>query len=106
MFKRARYVHRKHPYGEKFNGFSVQLIPSDIEGNVCVRVTFCSKDDIFSKKKAREALDYKPMFHVPIRNLPSVLAGYDTNCYAMVKHATPGSITFGNSWAWVWKYFL
>lgn len=106
MFYKPRYLHVPTPYGEKYRGFSVLLQPAEDPSSVVVRVTFCSKDDHFSRKAARLALNNKSAFHIPVRNLPAKLEEFLETCDGYSMDWTRESYMKGNSFAWIWKYFL
>jgi hypothetical protein len=115
MFYRARYLHVETEYARDYNGFSVLLEPISLSdpkdvhnvGSVKVRVTFCSKDDHFSRKAARAALANKSAFHIPVRNLPAKLQEFDDMCSGWVKNRWDDVPHLkGNAYAWIWKYFL
>ena len=107
MFTRSRYIHQQTKGGKK-NGFSVLLSPAENPNEVNVSVTFCSKNDQFCKRTAREELRSIIPTPVPVLEVPKVLA--ECTAYA---HGLPiGKIlphverSRSNQWAWVWKYFL
>jgi hypothetical protein len=107
MFYRARYLHVETEYARDHNGFSVLLEPADDPGSVKVRVTFCSKDDHFSRKAARAALANKSAFHIPVRNLPTKLQEFDDLCNGWGKNRWNDVPHLkNNTYAWIWKYFL
>lgn len=107
MFYRARYLHVQMEHARVYGGFSVLLEPADDAGSVKVRVTFCSKDDHFSRKAARAALANKSAFHIPVRNLPAKLQEFDDMCRGYGSTAWESSPYLkGNYYAWIWKYFL
>ena len=109
MLQRSRYIHRQTPNGTKFKGFSVLLEPSEIEGTVKARATYCSLKDQFCKHSARVNLSRKSAFCLPIRNLPSYLQQLQDDCYGadgFEVFEDKLSMIYGNQWAWIWKYFL
>lgn len=107
MFSRARYIHHQIPDGTKYRGFSVLLEPAIDGGSVHVTVTFCSKSDQFCKHTARQTLDNKASFYVPVANLPKVLYAYQVKCGAVWDEVeSQYSKHSSNQWTWVWKYFL
>jgi len=107
MFYRARYLHVQTEHARVYSGFSVLLEPADDAGSVRVRVTFCSKDDHFSRKAARAALANKNAFHIPVRNLPAKLQEFEDGCagFSYARWVEYPHIE-GNRYAWLWKYFL
>lgn len=107
MFYRARYLHVQTEHALVYRGFSVLLEPAEDAGSVKVRVTFCSKDDHFSRKAARAALTNKSAFHILVRNLPTKLQEFDDGCHGFSNLHWGNSIHMkGNRYAWLWKYFL
>jgi len=109
MFYRARYLHVQTEHARVYGGFSVLLEPADDSGSVKVCVTFCSKDDHFSRKAARAALANKNSFHIPVRNLPAKLQEFQDICMGYVESDIWGDEFLykkGNDFAWIWKYFL
>lgn len=107
MFYRARYLHVQMEHARVYGGFSVLLEPADDAGSVKVRVTFCSKDDHFSRKAARAALANKSAFHIPVRNLPAKLEEFHGMCQGWGEMVWENRIHMkGNRYAWIWKYFL
>lgn len=103
MFSRSRYIHQQ-VRGDKFHGFSVLLEPAQDPDSVNIRVTFCSHNDQFCKRTARETLAKRASFPVPVANLPRVLYGFQAKCDP---HYYPSVSREGsNRWSWIWKYFL
>ncbi len=109
MFTRSRYIHKQTPGGKK-NGFSVLLSPAENPNEVNVSVTFCSKNDQFCKRTAREELRSITPTPMPMLEVPKMLA----SCNAFSRWGDTGfeqrsmryQRQYSNQWAWVWKYFL
>lgn len=107
MFTKPRYIHKQTPDGRK-NGFSVLLTPVDNPNEVGVCVTFCSKNDQYCKRTARETLRSIIPTPMPVLEVPKALA----ECMAYAHGLPIGKIlphverARSNQWAWVWKYFL
>ena len=110
MFTKPRYIHKQTPGGKK-NGFSVLLSPAENPNEVGVSVTFCSKNDQYCKRTAREELRSIIPTPVPVLEVPKMLAecmlfsyvGGDTDFDTMDMYYQRH---YSNQWAWVWKYFL
>lgn len=107
MFTKPRYIHQQTK-GRKKNGFSVLLSPAENPNEVNVSVTFCSKNDQFCKRTAREELRSIIPTPVPVLEVPKALA----ECMAYAHGLPIGKVLLhversrSNQWAWVWKYFL
>ena len=108
MFTRSRYIHKQTPDGKK-NGFSVLLSPAENPNEVNVSVTFCSKNDQFCKRTAREELRSIIPTPVPVLEVPKALSeclSYAWWGTSLEEHPSSVQRTYSNHWAWVWKYFL
>jgi len=106
MLKRSRYLHRQTPNGINHHGFSILLEPCDSD-SVYFRLTICSINDQFCKRTARTTLDKKEQQKILIKNLPRYLQELHNECYNNKWSFTNiKDKTYGNMWAWVWKYFL
>lgn len=110
MFTKPRYIHQQTK-GRKKNGFSVLLSPAENPNEVNVSVTFCSKNDQFCKRTAREELRSIIPTPVPVLEVPKVLA----ECLSYSEGQWEGYLDkqllrtqryYSNQWTWVWKYFL
>lgn len=111
MLRKVRYHHENfNPYGNapwnRFasRGITFKFSPVD-QTTVNVQFTLCSTKDNFCKRTAREAVENKEIFTIPVSELPKYIA--TTRLRALYgDRAREPMRGDTNAYAWIWKYFL
>jgi hypothetical protein len=106
MLRKIRYHHCQSKWWKTaYKGYSIMMIPVDQE-YVELRHTFCSQQDQFCKRQAREELQHKEGAIIPVSLLPQAVAEISSQMWNGVRIGTGVHGENADMFAWLWKYFL